>query len=209
VVAVLVACYARVEPIEPEDLEALRIVASHAGAAIGALRRLEAAQALSDRRAVESRTDALTGVTNRRGAQERLAQLRPGDSVALLDIDHFKAINDERGHAAGDRILQELAAFLASSIRSGDRVARFGGEEFVLILPQTSAAGAARVVDRLRRTWHTKNPTVTFSAGTAETAATDFPATTLGRADAALYEAKTAGRNRVVASFRTELEPAH
>jgi len=200
IVAVLLALVGRVRPVEDEDLEALKVLAAHAGAALAVLGRLEAEQHLAATSAAESRTDPLTGIANRRRAQEVLADLAPGDSVALLDVDRFKAVNDTEGHAAGDQLLRELALFLAAHIRAGDHLARFGGEEFLIVLPDTPVSGAALLLDRLRRQWEARSPTTTFSAGAAEHEAGDFAPATLARADAALYRAKQDGRNRVNAA---------
>lgn len=200
IVAVLLALVGRVRPVQDEDLEALKTLAAHAGAALSALRKLEAEQHLAAANALESRTDPLTGIANRRRAQELLAELSPGDAVALLDLDRFKAVNDTLGHAAGDQLLREFALFLAAHIRAGDHLARFGGEEFLIVLPKTPISGAALLLERLRRRWEDTVPTATFSAGAAEHEDGDYAPATLARADVALYQAKDGGRNRVSAA---------
>jgi diguanylate cyclase len=156
-------------------------------------------------------TDALTGLANRRALQRELDAIGPGDVVVVIDIDHFKQVNDTRGHSGGDRVLVDLAAVLTAVVRSGDVVARFGGEEFVLLLrrpARTSAGGltpcvttphgAAPVMERLRTSWSRLYPDITWSAGVCTHAAGTSPSQTLSHADEALYEAKRTGRDRVV-----------
>jgi diguanylate cyclase len=152
-------------------------------------------------------TDALTGLANRRTLQRELDVMAPGDVLVVIDIDHFKRVNDTLGHDAGDRVLVDLAAVLASVVRAGDLVARLGGEEFVLLLRRpvrTSAAlmhvphGAGPVIERLRTTWRQLHPAITWSAGVCTHLGTVRPAQTLSFADEALYAAKRAGRDRVV-----------
>ena len=157
-----------------------------------AFERLQATQVLLD----ASMRDPLTGVGNRRQADALLAQVKPGDAVALLDLDHFKAVNDHYGHAAGDEVLVSLGRYLDKSLRDGDAVARFGGEEFILVLRQ--AGGNARsAIERLAEGWRRTEPATTFSAGVAIHQADANPAATLIAADAAMYEAKDAGRDCV------------
>jgi diguanylate cyclase (GGDEF)-like protein len=154
-------------------------------------------------------TDALTGLANRRTLQRELDATAPGDVVVVLDIDHFKRVNDTLGHDAGDRVLVDLARVLTSVVRAGDVVARLGGEEFVLLLRRpvrTPIAfvpvphGAGPVIARLRATWGPLYPHITWSAGVCAHGAGVHPAQTLALADDALYEAKRAGRDRVVHS---------
>jgi two-component system, cell cycle response regulator len=157
-------------------------------------------------------TDGLTGVANRYTFQQDLEReleraARGGEdlSLAMLDIDHFKKLNDEHGHQAGDEVLRRVAATLSEFSRTYDTVARYGGEEFALILPTTDREETRALVDRLRaeigRSGH--KPKVTISAGIATfpTDATD-PDDLVAAADEALYESKRAGRNRVTASAR-------
>ena len=154
--------------------------------------------------------DGLTGVYNRRAIDERLAQevaraRRTGQplSVLMIDVDHFKRVNDTLGHAGGDRVLQGVAARLAAACRASDVVGRYGGEEFVLLLPDTTGEGACRVAEKLReavRSAHDLPCPVTMSAGVASTADGHLPESglLLRAADDALYAAKAAGRDRVV-----------
>jgi two-component system cell cycle response regulator len=160
-------------------------------------------------------TDPLTGLHNRRymvGQLTALAQrsARGGAPVALLllDIDHFKKINDSFGHDVGDEVLREFAVRLASNVRAIDLPCRYGGEEFVAIMPDTSVADAERIAERIRR-YISGSPfrvshgaeilSVTISIGVAGMAgeAGDTPEALLKRADEALYAAKAGGRNRV------------
>ena len=147
--------------------------------------------------------DALTGIPNRRDLHVRLLCVEPGDAVVLCDLDHFKALNDTRGHQAGDHTLAAFGGLLRTSLRAGDYGARYGGEEFVLILPATDDATAEVVVDRLRSAWQVLDPTTTFSAGIARCRTDQDPAATLAAADTALYAAKAAGRDTTRGEART------
>jgi diguanylate cyclase (GGDEF)-like protein len=140
--------------------------------------------------------DALTGVGNRRRAAVLLEGLRPGDAVVLIDLDHFKLVNDTAGHATGDRVLVLLGRYLREAARGADTVARYGGEEFLLVLKQANEA-ALSATERLTQGWRDLRPLTTFSAGVAVHVEGRSPAATLGRADAALYRAKRTGRDRV------------
>jgi diguanylate cyclase (GGDEF)-like protein/PAS domain S-box-containing protein len=146
-----------------------------------------------------AQTDPLTGVGNRRYADSFLATTAAGDALVLIDIDHFKRVNDLHGHAAGDATLRSLATHLAAQIRSDDHLARFGGEEFLLLL-SGGAATAATTVERIAGAWAEESPSVTFSAGVAAHLAGRPVLETLAAADRALYAAKSRGRNCVVAA---------
>ncbi|OZB05236.1 MAG: hypothetical protein B7X58_14260 [Marinobacter sp. 34-60-7] len=157
-------------------------------------------------------TDLLTQLPNREAWQERLAfefnrwQRYHFDlSIAVLDIDLFKTVNDSYGHKAGDRVLQLVARELSGRLRTTDFIARFGGEEFVLLLPETSAEAALSVIDQLRThiaglPFHFGGDpvSITFSAGLTAFQEDDNEETVFDRADRALYEAKASGRNRTV-----------
>jgi two-component system cell cycle response regulator len=161
-------------------------------------------------------TDALTGLYNRRYMESHLGALvdqaaargKPLTTL-VLDIDYFKSINDNHGHDAGDDVLREFATRVRKSIRGIDLACRFGGEEFVIVMPETDMAVATIVAERLRRRiasepfpihQGTDSIEVTISIGIATLdAADDSAATILKRADQALYRAKRDGRNRVVA----------
>jgi len=160
-------------------------------------------------------TDALTGLHNRRYMAGQLQAMvgragQGGDPVAVLvmDIDHFKAVNDSFGHDAGDEVLREFAVRLATNVRAIDLPCRLGGEEFVVVMPGASLEAAARVADRIRRDIEAQpfpimgggeGLTVTVSIGVAASVAGDTPEGLLKRADEGVYEAKAHGRNQVIA----------
>jgi diguanylate cyclase (GGDEF)-like protein/PAS domain S-box-containing protein len=154
-------------------------------------------------------TDTLTGVWNRRHGTELLtadlSARRPGQALSLLmlDIDHFKTINDTFGHQAGDHVLIEIASRLRRSLRGNDMVARWGGEEFVVLLRDCVLSDALRLAEDIRAAI-AEVPfgalgSLTVSVGAAEVRADEDLTSWLGRADQALYRAKRAGRNEVVA----------
>ena len=180
---------------------------------------------VAERRKLEVRlrhmatTDALTGMLNRAQfltlAQREVGQARPVGlhlAVVMLDVDHFKAINDQYGHAAGDKALQHLAALLRSGTRRADLLGRMGGEEFAVVLPAVSEQIAMDVAERLRAlvadtpfTFDGRQIAMSASLGVALLAAGEMtiePA--LARADAALYTAKRGGRNRAVRAAAVE-----
>ena len=142
-------------------------------------------------------TDDLTGVGNRRRANSLLDSLKPGDGLVVLDLDHFKRVNDTMGHAEGDRLLGRFGEFLRSAVREADAVARFGGEEFLVVLRGTGHQ-VGEVADRLVEGWRNLGTGVTVSAGGAVHEADRGPADTFRAADAALYVAKDRGRDQVV-----------
>lgn len=148
----------------------------------------------------QANEDALTGLLNRRGFDAALPAGQAG-AVMVLDIDHFKRINDRHGHAVGDVVLSRAAALIAGNLRSRDIVARFGGEEFVAFLPGAQTAEACRVAERIRRAIETEvrldESTVTISIGVAFIQPGQHPASGIVSADRAVYEAKEQGRNRV------------
>ncbi len=159
-----------------------------------------------------ARFDTLTGLLNRRSIIEKLAEwlrhvqrYRGRLSVVMVDIDRFKDVNDGHGHVVGDHVLTETAGLLQRVARQTDFVGRYGGEEFLLVLPRTDSAGAAVVADRAResmagspmRDAQGHEFTVTASFGVAEWRKGDDEDSLVSRADAALYRAKAAGRNRV------------
>jgi diguanylate cyclase (GGDEF)-like protein len=144
------------------------------------------------RLAQDASIDALTGLANRRALGRALGRLRPEETVVMIDLDHFKTVNDSFGHREGDKVLRLFGRTLAASVRAADQVGRYGGEEFVVILPGN---GAARFLARLRIEWMRARPyPVTFSAGVAD--ARPDPGKALHAADRALYRAKQSGRNR-------------
>ena len=141
-------------------------------------------------------TDLLTGVGSRRALDERMSRLSRGDALVLIDLDHFKAVNDEHGHAAGDDVLRAFGDTLRTRIRPHDFVARYGGEEFVLVLARTTPEQALEVLTRIRTAWRQRPTGVTFSSGIAVNAGNGGAARLLSAADAALYQAKAAGRDQ-------------
>lgn len=158
------------------------------------------------------RHDPLTGALNRKGMNEALekeiARLRRQGgtlSLALLDVDNFKKLNDTQGHSAGDAALVHLAAVVRETVRPGDTLARYGGEEFVVLLPHTDLDEAVAVMTRVQRELTRKifmhendRILITFSCGVAETESDENHEEVLKRADAAMYLAKRAGKNRVI-----------
>jgi diguanylate cyclase (GGDEF)-like protein len=163
-----------------------------------ATRRAQAGQAEAiTALALANLTDDLTGLGNRRRADLLLGELEDGDALAMLDLDHFKGINDTSGHQKGDEVLHALGAYLRDAVRGADRVARFGGEEFVVIL-RGAGSSAPATIDRLLSGWRATKPLTTLSAGLASHRAGQTYDVTLADADAALYEAKESGRDRLV-----------
>jgi len=166
-------------------------------------------QVVKERR--RANTDMLTQLPNRDSWHDRLQleverwQRYKGEmTIAIVDIDLFKRINDSYGHKAGDRVLQLLARELKKGLRSTDFIARIGGEEFVVLLPETTGTQAKQVIDSLRANvaklpFHFSNQpvTITFSAGVASIRSGDDEDTLFERADRTLYMAKNAGRNQV------------
>jgi diguanylate cyclase len=158
------------------------------------------------------REDPLTGALNRRGLDDALVREaaraeRSGTSlcIALIDIDNFKKINDSCGHQVGDIVLLHLVAIIKETIRTNDLIGRYGGEEFLLLLPDSRIDEATAVTARLQRelagkpvTWGNRELLVTFSAGVAVRRAGESEAGLINRADQALYEAKRVGKDRII-----------
>jgi diguanylate cyclase (GGDEF)-like protein len=158
--------------------------------------------------------DELTGSFNRRCIMRmlddelaRAQRMNAPCSVALIDLDWFKRINDAYGHPTGDEVLRTFAITVFANIRNIDKFGRYGGEEFLLVLPETPNDAAARILDRLRAIiadldWSAFSPgmRVTISAGVATLRADESPDTFLARADSALYAAKARGRNRITSA---------
>jgi diguanylate cyclase (GGDEF)-like protein len=168
-------------------------------AAVLCLRHSMVLASLRQRLADSSRTDPLTGCLNRRGYDQQMRALdRPG-TLVLLDLDHFKQVNDGYGHAVGDQVLIRFGECMRlAAPRRGDCVARYGGEEFTLVLVGAAAAGARAVLERLQNEWLITDPLTSFSAGVAVHRSGEQAAETVARADAALYRAKQTGRARWV-----------
>lgn len=184
---------------------------------ITALKRNEDALRLArDSAVLEANTDALTGLFNRRFMLNRLdndiEQVKRGGesvSISVVDLDHFKRINDTYGHLIGDQVLQHFATQAKCHLRPVDMIGRIGGEEFLIIFPATRLAGASRAMSRLRRIFRKFHPIpeipdlrYTFSAGVTEVCAEDTQVSLLERVDSALYSAKQSGRNRHVSRIR-------
>ncbi len=201
-------------PLDDDDVSFADAVVKAAVASIQRAHLLETARADNVRLAALAQTDPLTQVLNRRALTDRLMSeldraRRYGHSVAvlMLDLDHFKAINDTRGHLVGDGVLKDIAEILRSAVRSADFVARYGGEEFVIVLPETSLDGAVTFAERLRE----RIAATTFQGGvgvqltlSVSIGVSLFPGPRitsvddlLAAADTALYRAKADGRNRV------------
>ena len=196
-----------------DDLRLLTLVGTELGAP------LQMASLYEDTRRLAT-TDALTGLLNRRAFLDAIERERARSdrhafplSVLLLDVDHFKRINDGRGHPTGDAVLRGIARVLEAVARKSDFVARWGGEEFVLGLPQTSEAGARVAAERVRRAVAAESlaapdggPPVhaTVSVGIASADAPWSVDRLVGRADTAMYAAKARGRNRVEMAAETE-----
>jgi diguanylate cyclase (GGDEF)-like protein len=171
--------------------------------------------------------DELTGLHSRRYLFDIVRRSRPetaveGTSFLMIDVDHFKQVNDQFGHSAGDRVLRRVAELLVTATRESDVVARVGGEEFAVLLPHTEEETATDVAERIRASiaLHTQDPQVTVSVGVASLQGAllvegsdpqERAAALMERADVALYRAKRAGRNRVCvwrARHPPALEPA-
>ncbi|WP_417252420.1 diguanylate cyclase [Castellaniella sp.] len=157
----------------------------------------------------QARHDALTGLLNRRAGEQKLkichfaakTEYR-NYALILADIDHFKSINDRFGHEQGDRVLQRCAALLGHKIRSGDALIRWGGEEFLIVLPDCKLEAAHELAERIRVSIADKQDavagTVTLSFGVAAWQPTESDSALLRRTDQALYQAKASGRNQVI-----------
>jgi diguanylate cyclase (GGDEF)-like protein len=175
---------------EPDTfmMDSARLYSQHIG---GRLEQLRMIHSLTD----AATHDALTGVQNRRGAEAALESLRAGDAVMILDLDHFKTINDTLGHQVGDDVLVDFGEYLRHATRPDDVVARYGGEEFLVICRNVTPQIAGQIANRLLDGWRARRPLATFSVGFAIHQPGDPRAVTLEHADMALYEAKRAGRD--------------
>ena len=190
------------------EIEELRQQASHANAEIARL------QAELEQTSELIRHDPLTGMLNRKGLDEALSReaafaQRRGTPLCLglLDVDNFKQINDTHGHQTGDEALQHLTNVIRENVRPQDSVGRYGGEEFVVLLPDTDLDSATAALVRLQRALtkrfflaRQQKLLITFSAGVAELRAEEQPVDAIDRADKAMYLAKRSGKNRVIAA---------
>jgi diguanylate cyclase (GGDEF)-like protein len=148
-------------------------------------------------------TDDLTSLGNRRFGNGLLDSVRPGDVVAILDLDRFKQVNDRYGHSTGDRVLQDLGEFLLTTFGESGLIARMGGEEFLLVYRQISLVEGALRTDRIVQGWRSREPLSTLSAGVALHREGQSPSITYRLADEALYLAKSKGRDQVAIERRT------
>lgn len=158
----------------------------------------------------ESLADPLTGLGNRRSFDQsimkEIARARRGDgalSLVMCDLDFFKQVNDTHGHDVGDAVLRSFAKLIASTIRSFDIAARFGGEEFTILMPGADMMQAMAIAERIRSAlehsnWDIPAKRITASFGVATLSSSDSPDSLLKKADLAMYRAKATGRNRVV-----------
>lgn len=187
-----------------EEINAVMVIAAMTG--IGTLSLTLNQIRIANSHKSDAMKDALTGLLNRRALFDDSMDIAPvGTAVVMMDLDYFKAINDRFGHASGDRILKTFANLIHANIRSNDLAARIGGEEFCIVMPDSSPKASAAVADRIRSqiettTLQTANGPVqtTVSAGIAvRSAEPETLRSLLNRADMALYEAKASGRNRV------------
>jgi len=193
--------------LRTETLAALSEAASHAALAMATA----TLRAELERMATH---DGLTALLNRATFDQRLAaalqdRRHQPVSVALVDLDHFKSVNDAYGHQVGDEVLRRSADAMRSILRPGDVAARYGGEELVLVLPGCGAADAARIAERLRSAIATAgtDPVVTASIGVATAEPGAPAAAVLTAADQALYRAKRSGRDRVVSAAPARRRP--
>jgi two-component system, cell cycle response regulator len=189
---------------ESESAGIVRLVARELGGPLRIAALMDESQRLAT-------TDPLTGLSNRRALLAALhveiAHARRHGlplSFCLMDVDHFKSVNDTHGHAAGDQVLAAIGGLLRRGLRTPDVPARWGGEEFVIVLKQTDGVGAVLVAERIRKAVESlvvdsngKRIPVTVSIGVAEFTPEDSAEALIDRADNAMYRAKTAGRNRV------------
>ncbi|GHD18800.1 diguanylate cyclase [Tianweitania populi] len=191
-----------------EDLNSIMAIIGITG--IGAISLALNQTRIARRHQYASMTDPLTGLLNRRALFDRLGNrdVQPGTAIIVLDLDHFKAVNDRHGHACGDLVLEHFATLLRDHIAASDLAARIGGEEFCIVMPHTSARLASRLAESIRRGLNAQpirtpdcDIAATVSIGVALCAGTPerFEAL-LERADRACYGAKNEGRNRVQTS---------
>lgn len=186
-----------------EDINSIVVIAGLTGIGTLSLTLNQARIANGHKR--EAMTDALTGLLNRRALFDEPSHGIPTDTaVVVMDLDYFKAINDRFGHDSGDRTLKAFAELILANIRSNDLAARIGGEEFCIVLPDSSPRASAAIAERIRaqiEAMAVPTPSgpirTTISAGIAYSSGSETIQSLLVRADKALYEAKYAGRNRV------------
>jgi len=186
VIAIVLAFGVSCDPVTDQIV---RLLSSEFGGRLEQLRLLEA---LGE----QTLRDALTGVGSRRHADALVQGLQPGDSLLLIDVDHFKEVNDTRGHLGGDRLLEQLGAHLRGGLRDHDAVARYGGDEFLVRL-DTHDGDAREIARRLLASWLDTGDVPSFSVGIAAHERGADPQATFGEADRALYVSKREGRARI------------
>lgn len=184
---------------EPVSLAAMRLTAFLPGFVEDARWVLDELVGVAQRDD-EATRDVLTGLLTRRAWMRRLARAVPGDSVCLIDLDHFKGVNDTSGHAAGDQVLRALGELLLHSFRDGDSCGRYGGDELACLTPGLPFAALADRCERVRTDWHRVRPTaateVGLSIGVAQVG-DEGGRVALQSADRAMYRAKAGGRDHV------------
>jgi len=173
----------------------------------GLLKKLQEADTESAHFKRLSMYDPLTGLLNRRAAQDLVDEFSQhnsltGTALVVMDIDHFKLVNDNHGHEVGDEVLKRVSAVVQHAVREGDAAVRWGGEEIVIICPKTNTDGAMRVAEKLRAEikllrFTVEDLIITASFGVANIRHGESFSQALGRADEALYEAKNNGRDQV------------
>jgi diguanylate cyclase (GGDEF)-like protein len=195
------------EPLDRDHIAAVETIASVAGSRITVLRAMARTQ-------LQAATDPLTGLLNRRAFENQARELLLDQTtgvVAMGDLDRFKALNDTHGHESGDRALRLFAQTLRSGLRPEDLVCRFGGEEFVIILPRCSIEEAMAALERVQEQLvlnlsQGEVPPFTVSFGVSELGADDSLEGVVRAADAALLEAKANGRNRIATGGVAKLD---
>jgi diguanylate cyclase (GGDEF)-like protein len=195
-----------------DELSRVEALAVHSGARIGTLRATASTE-------LAATTDPLTGLLNRRSLTDRLEQLTAtgsGYAVAFADLDSFKALNDTYGHTVGDQALRLFAQTLRAVLRDSELICRYGGEEFVVVLPECTAEQAAPVVHRIREELRAATtrpdcpiPAYTASFGVADSTYALDATDVIDLADRALLQAKKEGKDRLILADRPDTPAAH
>lgn len=203
--AVLVVGHYRDTAITDDEKAALEILALEAAAALSNAELFDVERRQSAAYRDQSRQDALTGLGNRHLMNLLLPKIAPDDVLLLLDLDHFKSVNDRLGHDGGDQVLVTFAEFLRRELREGDIGIRIGGEEFMVLMPR-AGDNVRDVAGRLLDRWRAQSPVTTFSMGLAVHRTEWSPEETFKRADEALYAAKREGRDRLSVAGESETD---